>query len=46
LKKAEEKGREEEKLVIAKNLLSQNIDIQAISSATSLSVSDIEKLKS
>lgn len=40
------KGREEEKLAIAKNLISQNIDVQVISSSTGLSITEIEKLKS
>ncbi len=42
--KAEENNRV--KIEIAKNLLSQNIDINTISIATSLSIKEIEKLKS
>ena len=57
VKKAEEKaesrgearGKAEEnirvKIEIAKNLLSQNIDINTISTATGLSIAEIEKLK-
>ena len=33
------------KIEIAKNLLSQNIDINTISTATGLSIAEIEKLK-
>jgi len=39
-----EKGKTEEKMEIAKNLLSQKIDIKTISSATGLSLNDIQKL--
>ena len=46
---AEEKGKAEGKverdIEIAKNLLSQNIDINTISTATGLSIAEIEKLK-
>ena len=46
---AEEKGKAEGKverdIEIAKNLLSQNIDINTISTATGLSIADIHKLK-
>ena len=46
---AEIKGKAEEnirvKIEIAKNLLSQNIDINTISTATGLSIAEIEKLK-
>jgi hypothetical protein len=34
------------KIEIAKNLLSQNIDFNTISTATGLSITEIEKLKS
>ena len=47
--KAEARGKAEEnirvKIEIAKNLLSQNIDINTISTATGLSVKEIIKLK-
>lgn len=39
-------GKAEENIEIAKNLLSQNIDINTISTATGLSIADIQKLKS
>ena len=39
-----EKGKIEEKIEIAKNLLSQKIDIKTISAATGLSLDDIQKL--
>ena len=42
----EARGKAEEKTEIAKNLLSQNIDINTISTATGLSIADIQKLKS
>ena len=40
-----EQGKTKEKIKIAKNLLSQNIDIQIISSATGLSTDEIKKLQ-
>ena len=40
------KGKAERDIEIAKNLLSQNIDINTISTATGLSIADIKKLKS
>jgi predicted transposase/invertase (TIGR01784 family) len=40
------KGKAEEKIEIAKNLLSQNIDINTISIATGLSIAEIRQLKS
>lgn len=39
-------GKAEENIEIAKNLLSQNIDINTISTVTGLSIADIQKLKS
>ena len=53
IKKAEEKaeargeakGKAERNIEIAKNLLSQNIHINTISTATGLSIAEIEKLK-
>ena len=39
------KGKAERNIEIAKNLLSQNIDINTISTATGLSVKEIIKLK-
>ena len=44
IEKGIEKGKTEEKMEIAKNLLSQKIDIKTISAATGLSVGDIQKL--
>ena len=41
----EARGKEEEKLAIAHNLLSQNIDTSTITLATGLSIEQIEKLK-
>ena len=40
------KGKTERNIEIAKNLLSQNIDINTISTATDLSLAEIKKLKS
>jgi len=40
------KGKAERNIEIAKNLLSQNIDINTISTSTGLSIADIQKLKS
>lgn len=40
-----DKGKSDEKIAIAKNLLSQNIDLQTISSATGLSIDEIKKLQ-
>ena len=40
------KGKAERDIEIAKNLLSQNIDINTISTDTGLSIADIKKLKS
>ena len=49
LKQAESEGKAEgkaeEKIDIAKNLLSQNVDINTISKATGLSVEKINELK-
>jgi predicted transposase/invertase (TIGR01784 family) len=42
----EARGKAEGKAEIAKNLLAQNIDINTISTATGLSIADIQKLKS
>jgi predicted transposase/invertase (TIGR01784 family) len=46
---AESRGREQgiaaEKIQIAHNLIAQNIDLQVISKATGLTISDIEKIK-
>ena len=39
------KGQAKGTIEIAKNLLSQNIDINTISTATALSIAEIEKLK-
>ena len=44
MEKGIEKGKTEEKVEIAKNLLSQKIDIKTISAATGLSLDDIQKL--
>ena len=46
LEQAKSEGKAEEKFEIAKNLLSQNIDINTISTATGLPVEKINKLKS
>ena len=40
------KGKAEEKIEIAKNLLSQNIDINTVSIAIGLSIAEIQQLKS
>lgn len=45
IKIGEARGEEKKALAIAKNLLSQNIDINTISTATGLSVEKINKLK-
>ena len=42
---AEEKGKQNEKLEVAKNLLSENIDINVISKSTGLSIDEINNLK-
>jgi len=39
-----EKGKAEEKLQIARNLKSMNLDVESISKATGLSQEEIEKL--
>ena len=44
--KGKAKGKIEEKILIAKNLLAQNIDPTIISAVTGLPEQDIEKLKS
>jgi predicted transposase/invertase (TIGR01784 family) len=44
--RGEARGKNEGKIEIAKNLLAQEIDVKTISVATSLSVAEIEKLKS
>ena len=46
LQAAEARGKNEGKIEIAKNLLAQEIDVKTISAATSLSIAEIEKLKS
>lgn len=46
LEQAKSEGKAEEKIKIAKNLLSQNIDINTISTATGLPVEKINALKS
>lgn len=46
LEQAKSEGKAERNIEIAKNLLSQNIDINTISTATGLSIADIEKIKS
>ena len=46
LEQAKSEGKAEEKIEIAKNLLSQNIDINTISTATGLPVEKINALKS
>ena len=46
LEQAKSEGKAEEKIEIAKNLLSQNIDINTISTATGLPVEKIKALKS
>jgi len=46
LQAAEARGKNEGKIEIAKNLLAQEIDVKTISVATSLSIAEIEKLKS
>lgn len=46
MKAGEIKGKIEEKIAIAKNLLAQNIDVKVISALTGLPEPDIEKLKS
>jgi predicted transposase/invertase (TIGR01784 family) len=46
IEKGKAKGQAEERITIARNLLSQNIDINIISSVTGLSVKEIGKLKS
>ncbi len=40
-----EKGKKEEKIEIARNLLKQNIDIDVITISTGLSKKEIEELK-
>ena len=45
IKEGMEKGRKEEKINIAKNLLLQNVPLDTISSATGISISDLEELK-
>ena len=44
LKEAREKGIEQEKIEIAKNMLSKNIDISVISECTGLAKEEIEEL--
>ena len=44
LKQAKAEGKAERDIEIAKNLLSQKVDVNTISAATGLSVSDIQKL--
>jgi predicted transposase/invertase (TIGR01784 family) len=44
--RGEARGKNEGKIEIAKNLLAQEIDVKTISVATSLSIAEIEKLKS
>jgi predicted transposase/invertase (TIGR01784 family) len=44
--RGEARGKNEGKIEIAKNLLAQEIDVKTISIATSLSIAEIEKLKS
>lgn len=46
LQAAESRGESRSKIEIAKSLLSQNIDITTISTATGLSVEKINELKS
>jgi predicted transposase/invertase (TIGR01784 family) len=46
LQAAEARGKNEGKIEIAKKLLAQEIDVKTISIATSLSIAEIEKLKS
>ena len=41
---AEEKGKQNEKIEIAKNLLKENVDINIISTSTGLSNEEIKKL--
>ncbi len=43
--KGEAKGKKEEKVEIAKNLLKLNTDVNTISKATGLSIKEINKLK-
>ena len=45
IKKGIEEGKNERNIEIAKNLLSQNIDIEIIENATGLSKAEIEKMK-
>ncbi len=45
IKEGIEKGKNERNIEIAKNLLSQNIDIEIIENATGLSKAEIEKMK-
>lgn len=45
LERAYENGEKNSKIEIAKKLLSQNVDINIIASATGLSIEEIEKLK-
>ncbi len=42
---AERRGREEEKIQIAKNLLLNHVDINIIMSSTGLSIEEIENIK-
>ena len=44
--KGREEGRTEEKIGIAKNMLSKKIDLKIISKVTGLSEAEIKKLKS
>jgi len=45
IEKGIEKGREEEKLTIARNMLKLNLSLEAISRATGLSIDKLNKLK-
>ena len=45
MNKGKEDGKIEEKIEIAKNLLKQNLSMQSISLATSLSIEEIQKLQ-
>ena len=46
IKVGEKRGRKEEKIEIAKNLLKANMDIDFISQTTNLTIDEIERLKS
>lgn len=45
IESAVEKGKKEEKIVIAKNLLSQGVDVETIAIATGLSIDKIESIR-